>query len=250
MKEHGMIRKGLLLTAALALGVCACSQSDKPTNDNLLPVTVTASFPYHGPDLANLDAVLDRPVNDHQGNGPLELINSAGNRQWLRTGREYLHLKNAGYGYTNNYDNMHESWFKSAAMPVALLKDARPSRVSYVADLSLTKDPLDWLPPDIGWDPVGSQVDAVDAADQPFIACWPKSTWLPERNGGIEIDDHEGGITQVDILARGDFNGDGVEDLLLSVNNYASEGSFKLYSMVIVTRLKPGAPLRVIRVWE
>ena len=47
-------------------------------------------------------------------------------------------------------------------------------------------------------------------------------------------------------LAQADFNGDGYQDWLLRMNWGAQEGSMKGSQLLLVTRLKPDGPLRLL----
>jgi hypothetical protein len=62
----------------------------------------------------------------------------------------------------------------------------------------------------------------------------------------IEVDDT---VQDVQLLARGDFNGDGAEDWLLRVDSRVVQGSYGSSSLWLVTRLKANRPLLVLRRW-
>ncbi len=50
------------------------------------------------------------------------------------------------------------------------------------------------------------------------------------------------------VEARGDFTGDGIEDLLLSAGTRQSRYRPKLTDLCLITREAPGVPLRLIEV--
>lgn len=66
--------------------------------------------------------------------------------------------------------------------------------------------------------------------------------------GRNEATIHEGwgGRQSLSIAARGDFNGDGIEDLLVSSYAWIEGGSYTAVALSIVTRVAAGAPLTVV----
>ena len=62
----------------------------------------------------------------------------------------------------------------------------------------------------------------------------------------IEVDDT---LQDVQLLARGDFNADGVEDWLLRVDSQLAQGSYGNSGLWLVTRLRAKGPLQVLKRW-
>ncbi|WP_413112115.1 FG-GAP repeat protein [Thaumasiovibrio sp. DFM-14] len=58
--------------------------------------------------------------------------------------------------------------------------------------------------------------------------------------------DHMKGIQNATIVATGDFDGDGIEDLVLYVSNSLIEGSYRSYHIYVLTRDSEGAKLILI----
>ncbi|SKA27913.1 hypothetical protein [Novilysobacter spongiicola] len=65
-------------------------------------------------------------------------------------------------------------------------------------------------------------------------------------DGGATIENDWGGRQGLTIKARGDFNHDGVADLLLSTSSWIPGASHWSHGLWIITRDAPGAPLRVV----
>lgn len=57
------------------------------------------------------------------------------------------------------------------------------------------------------------------------------------------IVDYDGMRRHYDAIARGDFDGDGIEDLLVSAATHALGGSFRSYDIFLMTRRDPGQRL-------
>lgn len=62
----------------------------------------------------------------------------------------------------------------------------------------------------------------------------------------VEVDDT---LQDVTLLARGDFNADGVEDWLLRVDSQVSQGSYGSSGLWLVSRLQANRPWRVLKRW-
>lgn len=62
----------------------------------------------------------------------------------------------------------------------------------------------------------------------------------------IDVDDT---LQDVQLMARGDFDADGVEDWLLRVDSQVLQGSYGSSGLWLVTRLQAHRPLRVLRRW-
>lgn len=207
-----------------------------------LPVRWTAAVPMAAGDWPDVAKLLDRPVDIHTDK-KMVLVEGKDEKS-PTTGTEYLKLRDAGYTFKTNYDNMKEAWFKAATLPLVWLSRCKPARQSFLRDFDPAKDPqgtLAILPASVGFDLASQHTDGL------WMKAWPgstaKATAQPRE---IDVRDHEGGQTILQVLAWGDSNGDGVEDCLLLVANYATEGTFKSYQYVTVTRRQANGPIVVL----
>lgn len=66
------------------------------------------------------------------------------------------------------------------------------------------------------------------------------------EDGGATISDEWGGHQSLKVRANGDFNRDGVADLLVSTSSWVEGGSYWSQQLWIITRDEPGAPLRML----
>lgn len=57
----------------------------------------------------------------------------------------------------------------------------------------------------------------------------------------------EGSLSSLTLLARGDFDGDGWEDLLIDVRHALRGGSYRSVRLVLVTRTRDRGPLQLVR---
>jgi hypothetical protein len=61
--------------------------------------------------------------------------------------------------------------------------------------------------------------------------------------------DNSGGSQRLNIRAKGDYNGDGIEDMLLSTSNTVEGGSYHSVDYFILTRLSSEAPFTLLKQW-
>lgn len=65
----------------------------------------------------------------------------------------------------------------------------------------------------------------------------------------VRVDNGFGAIEDISLLARGDFNHDGIEDLLISISATSPDGHFGSNQLYLVTRLAPDAPMKVLKTY-
>ena len=131
------------------------------------------------------------------------------------------------------------------------LKNAKPARISYVHDLTWDEHVLPLLPPQLA---IAVSTESKNAAD---AAAAKKENWLAfdqsitaevGSKGPEEIVVAGNGFSERLILwGRGDFTGDGNEDLLVQSLDTLTEGTYRSTRLFILTRHKGDAPLTVAR---
>ena len=52
---------------------------------------------------------------------------------------------------------------------------------------------------------------------------------------------------ELSIYGRGDFDGDGIEDVLVRRDGFAQGGSYQEFGLFLLTRTAAGAPFKVLR---
>lgn len=199
--------------------------------------------------LGDIDSLLDKPVDMYADEKAASLVLTSPDgktRREVRTPREYLGLLDKGYYAFTTIDMTMESWFIVASMPITHLKRARPSQKSFVSAFRLSDDPLKHLPPTLG-----SFGDDFESAQE---AAKSGKTWkdlYPQTKVRV-IDQHQVEMSdecmkhRIELVAWGDFNIDGVEDLLVHVCDYAVGGTFRSYGYVVLTRFTADSRLTVI----
>ncbi|MCZ6720777.1 MAG: hypothetical protein O7A65_04470 [Proteobacteria bacterium] len=145
---------------------------------------------------------------------------------------------------------------------IRAMKDAKPSRESYLRNFTLDDNALKFLPAITGpWDcsnyrkMMAANRDGVSWAryqfyqvsdDLHYVASMESETslWVQvvASNAGYV------GRDRIRIMGRGDFDGDGVDDLLLGKDSFAF-GEQEFEGLYLTTRDQTGATLRVIGIY-
>jgi hypothetical protein len=198
------------------------------------------------PDRAVLEAALKKPPIGLAPDDALDNHDKQGRNHPIRTCDAYAAALKAGWSAENNAQMMTEGFFIRGCDLVRLVLSAKPSRVSYLADLKLDASALAVLPPSI--DDFNENSDAVTKAEKAGRS-------LKQFNPALKVADADPGKFAVqdetsryvlEIVAYGDFDGDGVEDVLLFQGSYAVGGSMHAYSPVILTRTRPTGVLSTV----
>jgi hypothetical protein len=159
-----------------------------------------------------------------------------------------LDLLGKGYQPPSDRDYQALRAMSMRCLVLRALKGATPPRQSTLSQFRLDEKAVDILPPSLGV--VVSKDDErrlkdAEAKGQSWKAFEP-GVKAPVSNAGILRVEGDGWSTTLEIYARADFDGDGFEDVLLSVNGSLSEGSYSSARMVVLTRLS-GERLHVLR---
>lgn len=133
---------------------------------------------------------------------------------------------------------------------IELLLEARPAKKSYVRDFRLDADSMNYLPAMVKPSP------SCDWLCRQYVANERRISWKQFEPTGIlsvdHVSDHQikvetsGTNLSMEILARADFNGDGLEDLLLWVHAGAIGGTWGTTKLYLLSREKPESVLWVL----
>lgn len=240
-------RLGLMVVLVAVVAGCADGQ-----DGGRYPVRWTPKV-----DIKSLDEIpakLQEPVrlgeNDpayHDLSIEYKLEDGATVTQRLVTGADYLDaLSNKHYSVMggNNYQLCMESFFLKTAGTLDLLRMAKPSKVSWVSDFSMSNMTLR----DVPW----SFVVFTDVeSDGSYADVNTNAAIIDQSESRMTIIDDVETSNTVDSLthlAWGDFNGDGIEDLLFFCGERSLVGSFRYYHHVLFTRTNEGVALSEIEV--
>ena len=184
---------------------------------------------------ADIEALRDRPIdmggNDTDG---VTLTKSGDDKVHVRTCREYDAALEDGYYPSSTYDISMGSWFKYPCKTLNLLEIATIPEQSFIptskkgaVDLELL--PFSLFPELLDFEDNIENVTYQDRVDEGLL----KVTDRGDNWFGCEDEGLRQHLTEV---ARADFNGDDIEDMLLSEAVHATQGTYRTYDLIILTR--------------
>ena len=156
----------------------------------------------------------------------------------VRTCREYDAALEDGYYPSSTYDISMGSWFKYPCGTLNLLEIATVPQRSFIPTseeevFNLKLLPLSLFPVVTDFEQTyGYNIENVTYQDQVDKGLF-KVTEMSQSKLVCEYDGLRQHLTEV---ARADFNGDDVEDILLSEAVHATQGTYRTYDMIILTR--------------
>ncbi|MYE91219.1 hypothetical protein F4X33_19745 [Candidatus Poribacteria bacterium] len=188
---------------------------------------------------SDVEALRDLPI-DMGGNKTdgVTLTKSRDDKVHVRTCREYDAALEEGYYPSSTYDISMGSWFKYPCGTLNLLEIATVPQQSFIPtskekvfDLKLI--PLSLFPIMTDYEQrYGYNIENVTYQDQVEKRLL-KVTDMEQNKLICEDDGLRQHLTEV---ARADFNGDDIEDVLLSEAVHATQGTYRTYNMIILTR--------------
>jgi hypothetical protein len=131
------------------------------------------------------------------------------------------------------------------------LREAKPARISYLKEFRLDEQSADYLPPSLA--PAVSAEDTEKARNaeahglswrefQPGLVVKPESDSISVGADGVN--------TRLEIYARGDFNADRLEDILIRTDVSFSAGSYSGSRLFLLTRQSPHSRLTMLREYK
>jgi hypothetical protein len=185
-----------------------------------------------------IEALRDRPIRfgENAGIDGVTLTNDANEERFVRTCREYDEAIAAGFYALTNFDIKMSSWFEHQCGLLSALQSATPPATSFLARprvgvLDLQLIPYSFFPQvaehEGGEEIASTYQDKVDDGSMVIKRVAPNLLQIVEPGGMGQ---------QLIEVARADFNGDGIEDMLLFEYCYATEGTLGYGRIRIITR--------------
>ncbi|SHO55419.1 hypothetical protein VQ7734_01147 [Vibrio quintilis] len=147
--------------------------------------------------------------------------------------------------HKNNYDLIdipssgpYNAMYVDCQAMFLIINESKPYTKSYIQDYVLNKTNIQTLPKDMAL--------IISTSTYNDIHTDKKIKILEEVNHIVNItqknkltsiaEDDSGGVQEISILAKGDFNHDSIEDMMLSVSNSVIGGSYTSYYLYILTK--------------
>lgn len=202
------------------------------------------------PGRAALEARLAQPVKNEIPDPLVEETRDG--RTVIRTCTDYAAAKKRRWEPANNFQIAVEAAFREQCEVGALILAAKPSRQSFLDTFTLDTSALDRLPPTLSYALSGDAERAASEAER------LGKSWKTFKPAAIVVETpstHELVVEEPDdaridlrIKAFGDFDGDGVEDVLIFVSTHAIGASFQSYEPIVLTRTSAGGSLKVVNI--
>lgn len=235
------------LISLLSVLVWSCTAAADAGDDAPYPVWWSPSLELES--LDRIDERLERKFWPDQSEGmPVVKGEWPGDTEaFIDSCASYDKLRNEEYYTLSNQDDKVLMFQSSFCYAIEKLPSARPSRASYVNDVTLNPDIFDYLPAMVN--PAGS----CDFLCRQYVANERRIPWRKFEVSEIEsvdvVDPYKMDVKTttelltLEILARGDFNQDGLEDLLIRVTANVIEGTWGTTEVYTLTRDTPDGVL-------
>ncbi len=157
----------------------------------------------------------------------------------VKTCAEYLAASNNGYEPANNAEMSFASFYINYCKPLIMLSKLKPAKASDIRGFNLWLDyktlPAAAVMPALnGKGPEGNFGDAYPKAKVEFLK--PYSIKLTNDNQ----------IAIVETLAWGDYTGNGLDDMLISVSIGLRAGTYHSYNLYWVTQKTPSGSITIV----
>jgi hypothetical protein len=157
-------------------------------------------------------------------------------------------LTKRGFNASINPDYKYQLGLAAECNTLELLKTVKPAWVSYLKTFRLDKTAVNILPPRCSVIVSRDDQRKVAAAEAKGLS-WQKyehiGTAEVTKDGQLEVKDADWRV-RLTLYARGDFNRDGVDDIVLRKDQWLTEGTYGATSLLVLTRFEEGAILKVI----
>jgi hypothetical protein len=194
--------------------------------------------------LEQLSTAWAGPVNKYGSELELAKTTADGNgdTRTVKTCADFLKAKDEGWKTATAEDYNGEGYFREKCVPLWFLRHAWPSRKSHLGDFRLdVPAPLSLLPADF-------DILVSTERDEEKRAAIARGTSLAEFHRGLKVTKKDA-ITvewaepapdtmevRLKVMAFGDVNHDGLEDVLFFQLGYDTEGSYRAYQLFVMTR--------------
>ena len=175
---------------------------------------------------SDIEELRDKPVQmgENDSSEGLTLTNDKDETVQVCTCREYDKARGNGYFPYTNFDIKMSAWFEHQCGLLKLLETATSPTVSYIDDpkigiLDLTLMPYAFFPRFGEFTEVDKNATYQSKVDRGDLII------RKVKQNLVQIEEPEGMGQQIIEVARADFDGDGIEDILVFVYAYATHGT-------------------------
>jgi hypothetical protein len=243
---------GVVLLMAMVPGAVADARGAEGASVTLTRPLQFADGDVEGAlDPQDVSALMSRPIwmggNDTEG---VELTSpDDGSKRVARTCEDYGALTDKGWFASTTYDTTMESFFVGTCGLLETLSGACPARRSHVSDPVVSVGDLSLLPPTVLPALTREHEEKLRhlARSGVTVADLVEPRADPAQTGTFRAEYRYEGMTQVlEETARGDFDCDGLQDVLVFAASYVEGGSYRGYDRLVLTRCAADAPFTLL----
>lgn len=197
---------------------------------------------------ADIETLRDQPVQLGQNShiDGVTLTNSDNQTRHIRTCREYDEAIEQGYFAYSNFDIKMSTWFQHQCGLLSSLQAATTPSLSFIAEPRVSLLDLDLLPFSLfpNFEDADEEIDS-SATYQSKVDDGTLVVTKTKQNL-LQIENKNGIAQKLIEVARADFNGDGIEDILLFEYCYATHGTMGFGGICILTRATQDGKFEVL----
>ena len=230
-----------ILLPALSLALVACS-----TTTERNPATLSPAHPFPVADTeADAPAEWAQAQLAWQWDYPAPLIHDHDDDRQAHNCLELLTLTANGYQARNPFERPFLQARTTLCQAVRASGELSGFEQSFLGDSMLPADLPYRAPAEMALAISGDAQQRVRQSDT-WAEVEAPANHEPVSNYEAVYRGQHGAIQRLTVLARGDYNGDGVEDAIVYMMNGVDGGSYAHARYLVVTRLAEGAPLALV----
>ena len=203
--------------------------------------------------LDHLDRRLSEPIDAvtvrrYQSRRDL-LLNRNAEVATIHDCKTYLDLRQQGFRSRSDMEERYLQSIGAECFALAALRDVSPAKSTHLSSFRLDEAAVGVLPPSCGVVVSEDELKKVRTAEAQGLSWHKYQPALQTRLEGANVLVVEGRTweARLEIYARGDFDADAVEDLLLKVSGSMKEGTYQSTRLLMLSRTSDDAVLRVSR---
>ena len=243
-RRHPKLTTAVALAASLMLAGCVTAPQKNSREEYPVCHTTAVDWPAN----LTLEQLKDEPIKQLEGGITMAKQDSAKVTNVV-TWREFDRLSKAGYESAANCDLGMAGWFSLERGIISFWELAVPAKQSYVRPLPMNRKLLQFLPLDLGPQISNEEIRAVAQAakaGKSWLEFYPDTKIIKQTSDSIQMS-ADGIIITLTVLANGDFDHDGYDDVLLCVSHAAIEGSLSYSFNAVLTRANTFDCLRLVK---
>ena len=235
----------------------ACADSDKSSKQNVgLPVTILdglslGSLLAEPEELNSVDKLESSLDKDWYAGISVRLLDNAAAQEEVKNCRDYFKVLKDGKQPVKEYERSAYIEFGLMCLAASDAAKAKPSKKSYLKSFVLDINAPKVLPKVLAMQL--SQTEYEKMLDDKSKVYWGdvnKIIGLEKVNDNKVIFKLDNAQQEIDYVARGDFNNDGIEDILITSRDSVADGSYTSIRMFLLTKKSSSSGFELLKEYK